>query len=649
MSRTLATTKTCLLTVIMIVAGSLILAQSATAASKSKSKSKRSNSSGASQRNTDRKSSYTKRSSSSRSSSTRAKRINNTPTTRKATSKSPSGANAFRGFSSKHGSSSKSNVNRNLRTPSYRFGNSSTSKTKKVPRFTPQPNTSKTPINRFPFDRKLIKPLPKPPTSNITKRPNRNTIGGLRGTLNKNPSSISKVGSFTPNNTRGSIRGTWKPKGGKNIAPGRITTRPSKKLPNRIGKNGASLTKHGGKTNKIGPNRVSLGKTIGKGKRPSLAAQIKSGKFKPVVNSASAKKFRLNKQFALKGKGDVARKLGLHAAEKKHGWRKFHHHGHVSKSFMSLHFGGHYAGCGYFPSYCWYPKWNNWVSWSWWDHCHSWCDPRPIWCQPIVYDPCDDWSYCEYPVWSPLPVVGCGTWVDVPEVVLESGLDLQMLAVRFVDSGHPTQKLGPRYRVWIRNNSTRAVGGFNVLLMASNQREMREGLPENGVRIENIDAGAVQSVDIRLPFDASRMNVNAKGDKTPFAYLGIVVDSHREIPEGFEKNNGAMLARGDILPVDPAAFSTDVDQAAGGAMINLAGEGLGPEPGQVIVYVSGIELQAEIIGWYDLGVRFKLPNLPLAAAADAEIVVLRGDGAATNPLSMVITPSSAGSVPVPQP
>jgi len=60
-----------------------------------------------------------------------------------------------------------------------------------------------------------------------------------------------------------------------------------------------------------------------------------------------------------------------------------------------------------------------------------------------------------------------------------------------------------------------------------------------------------------------------------------------------------------------------------------------------------LELDAEIQGWYDLGVRAKLPNLPLAAATDAEIVVVRGDGAVANPLSLRIMPTNAAAFEAP--
>ena len=56
--------------------------------------------------------------------------------------------------------------------------------------------------------------------------------------------------------------------------------------------------------------------------------------------------------------------------------------------------------------------------------------------------------------------------------------DLQLLAVRFVDPGHPEEKLGPRYRVWFRNNSDRrSTQPFNVMLFAGNDDQLTADLP----------------------------------------------------------------------------------------------------------------------------------------------------------------------------
>jgi hypothetical protein len=247
--------------------------------------------------------------------------------------------------------------------------------------------------------------------------------------------------------------------------------------------------------------------------------------------------------------------------------------------------------------------------------------------------------------------VACGTWIGVPPVTIPFGIDVQLLAVRFVDPGHPGQEKGPKYRVTFRNNASVPLKrAFNVLLMAGNTPEPRTDLPQAGVRIESMMPGEIQSVDIRLPFVANRMGRDLEGREVPFSMLHVLVDSHREVLEQFEANNGAILARQEVLPVDPSLFGVDSMGDSVAKVINLAGEGLGPEPGQVLVNVNGMEFQAEILGWYDLGIQAKLPDVPLAGAVHAEVFVVRGDGAASNPMPVELGPATSQlDAPLPPP
>ena len=105
-----------------------------------------------------------------------------------------------------------------------------------------------------------------------------------------------------------------------------------------------------------------------------------------------------------------------------------------------------------------------------------------------------------------------------------------------------------------------------------------------------------------------------------------------------EAHNGTILAVADILPVDPVLFGSEDELIAAGSKMTLAGEGLGPAPGRVVVHAAGLEWEAEIEGWTDLGARIQLPAFPLADHTPAEIVLVRGDGAATNPFSVTMTP-----------
>lgn len=358
----------------------------------------------------------------------------------------------------------------------------------------------------------------------------------------------------------------------------------------------------------------------------------------------------LDRQYRYYGSGDVARRLDLSTRISHHGgWRYSRYQGPISNTFINVHFGHNYFGPRYYPSRVWYPRWTSWVRWSWWDHCLPIYDPRPIYCRPVVYVPCTRVVVYQYPQWQPLHVVPAGTWVDVPPVVVPAQqFDLQLLAVRFVDAGHPEQQIGPRYRVWFRNSSAQDVTTpFSVSIVAANDARLVEGLPQASVRIDSVPAGETQAVDLRLPWEVYQSHQDAAGQPVPFEKLHVIVDSHQEINDFDETNNGAIVDRGDILPVDPAAFSTDADTVTVGQPLSIAGEGFGPEPGQVLLYVQGLELQPEIQGWYDLGVRILMPTLPLAEPVEAQLVVVRRDSAAANPVEVTLAPAGVELLPAP--
>jgi hypothetical protein len=284
------------------------------------------------------------------------------------------------------------------------------------------------------------------------------------------------------------------------------------------------------------------------------------------------------------------------------------------------------------------------VVWTWGYHIHPFWDPRPLWCRPVVYEPYVVWNYWAPPAWQPLPEAACGTWVDVKPIEVEPDkFDLQLLAVRMVDPGHPEEKLGPRYRVWFRNNSPRPITApFSVMLFASNDNRFGEDLPRGGVRVTSIEAGDTQSVDIRLPIDVYTMNRDAEGQPAPFEFLHFFVDANREVNDVNLANNGAVVPRDEMLPVDPAAFEADPVQSRSGGEMIVAGEGFGPQPGQVLLNIENQEIQAEIAGWYDLGVKIVMPKLEIIAPTEAEVVVIRGDGAAANPLKVTLLPDQDG-------
>lgn len=384
-----------------------------------------------------------------------------------------------------------------------------------------------------------------------------------------------------------------------------------------------------------------------------FADRYKQDQFRDVTKGEFARHVKLDDQFRMRAQGDVARRMEL---DKHHhgpghqgphvdpdlsrrytaaGLHVYGHHGPIGPHYAEHCFKHHYYGPAFFPGSCWYPRWGVWVDWSWNYRCHPYWDPRPFYCQPVYYTPCTAWVYYQVPVWTPLPVVTCGTWVDVPPVTTTSPCDLQLLAVRFVDPGHPQENLGPRYRVWFRNNSDRPViQPFNVALLASNDANPAADLPQAGVRVTSIEAGDTQSVDIRLPLAATAMARDAQGNPAPFSFLHVLVDAERETSDALRENNGACLARAEVLPVDPSTFEVQPQAVAVGGEVTMAGEGFGPGPGRVVVVAAGREIDAEVLGWYDLGVRVALPrNLPVGAV---DLVVVRADGAAANPARIAV-------------
>ncbi len=366
---------------------------------------------------------------------------------------------------------------------------------------------------------------------------------------------------------------------------------------------------------------------------------VKINKIDHLLSSDAGKKFDLTKQLKLADKGDVARQMNLFKKLNDMGGWKNHFAGKYNKNYFDLCFNNSY--CGPFTQKCYQPHWCGWIDWCYFPTYDFWCDYRPLCCRPIYCVPCNPWVYCNYPVFYTLPTCDCGTWVDVAPVAIESGLDIQCLAVRFVDNGHAEKELGPRYRVWVRNNSKVDIRqGFDVLMMASMDDKMAAALPHAGSRVASIKAGETISLDIRLPFAATSMGHDLAGAPMAFNKLHVVADARNELKDINRQNNGAVVARTSILPVDPAVLNVE-KTAAAGSEISLAGEGLGPEGGKVIIDIAGTQTEGEIQGWTDVGARVKLPSVMVNGSTDASIVMVRGDGAATSPVSIKLVASNS--------
>jgi hypothetical protein len=402
----------------------------------------------------------------------------------------------------------------------------------------------------------------------------------------------------------------------------------------------------------IGPidNRPGGSHHQGPARHEQFRERYEQGHLDAITRGTIGRKLDLDRQYRYYGSGDVARRLDLHTQLSHHGgWRHSRYQGPISNTFVSVHFGHNYFGPRWYPNRVWYPRWSDWVRWSWWDSCLPLYDPRPVFSRPIVYAAAAPVVVYDFPRWESLHVVTAGTWVDVPPVVVApQQYDLQLLAVRFVDGGHPEQQIGPRYRVWFRNSSPQDVTTpFNVSIIAAQDERLHDRLPQAGVRIEAIAAGETQAVDLRLPWEAYELSRDAAGNELPFDKLHVVVDSHLEINEVANANNGAIVDRGDILPVDPAAFSTDVDTVSAGQAVSIAGEGSGRSRARCCCTSRDLSCSPRSRAGTTWACGSRFPRWPLAEPTEARLVVVRRDSAAANPVELTLAPAGVELLPAP--
>ena len=192
-----------------------------------------------------------------------------------------------------------------------------------------------------------------------------------------------------------------------------------------------------------------------------LVDAIKAGKLDPLTNGPAARKLGMANQFKMMDRGDIARRMKLSGKlEKNGGWQK-RMCGPMDSHYCDHCKGQFYCGPKWCSHRCWCPQWCGWVQWCF--DGPMWFDPRPSFCEPIE---CED-----YDVEETVVVNREGTpdsWVDdeppqPSEDAAAVDVDLELVAIRFVDNGNAEKNIGPRYRVLIRNNGKQAVDHpFNV-------------------------------------------------------------------------------------------------------------------------------------------------------------------------------------------
>jgi hypothetical protein len=216
--------------------------------------------------------------------------------------------------------------------------------------------------------------------------------------------------------------------------------------------------------------------------------------------------------------------------------------------------------------------------------------------------------------------------VHPPAVVMPAAVGIQLFDVRLVDAGFPEKLLGPRFRVSFRNLGPAVTVPFDVVLAAGINDQFVAELPQLRQRVSAMAPGQIISVDLRLPLEVMSMAHPAQGAPEPFTTLFVLVAEQQDLLGNVKLKQLVALPRANILPVDLDILPPADNSIPSGAVISLAGEGFGLQPGQVRMRLGGLELLGQIVNWGPLGIQVKLPELALAAPALGELLVIRHDG-----------------------
>ena len=308
-----------------------------------------------------------------------------------------------------------------------------------------------------------------------------------------------------------------------------------------------------------------------------------------------------------------------------------HYHGYVSPMYVRNSFEFRYWGPAGFVGVTYYPRWYPWVDWSW--HITAircgtrgrsgagrWCTTRAR-RGPITRCRCGR---------------RCRRWPA---------------ARGSMSAGGGRRPSNTTCKCWPCGSSTRATrrrsSARDTGVVPQQQRPCRSlsrstwscspangqltpGLPQAGVRVTSIEAGDTQSVDSGCRSTVTRWAATSKA-AGPFSTVHVLVDANREIPQRAGSKR-ADRRPADILPVDPAAF--ELDPANGGGRRRGArwrAKVSDREPGQVLVHIGGREWRPRSSAGTTWACGCRCPSCPGRPTA-ADLIVVRGDGAAANPL-----------------
>jgi hypothetical protein len=128
-------------------------------------------------------------------------------------------------------------------------------------------------------------------------------------------------------------------------------------------------------------------------------------------------------------------------------------------------------------------------------------------------------------------------------------VDIEIVEVRLVDAGNLGQNVGPRLRLFCRNNGTLETTRFHVSLLVDLGKQPTSRAYLTTVESVGVLPGRKHVLDVQLPPEVLKMSTPSDKWARPFETLAAFVDSDERLVETDENNNVLLVARDAIEPV----------------------------------------------------------------------------------------------------
>jgi hypothetical protein len=211
-------------------------------------------------------------------------------------------------------------------------------------------------------------------------------------------------------------------------------------------------------------------------------------------------------------------------------------------------------------------------------------------------------------------------------------VDLEVVAIRFVDLGDAEKGTGPRFRLSVRNKGQEPVEAIPVVLMAGIDFQNPD-LPTVQAEgsMERLAAGQTADVDVRLPRDAFELESDDAGEPVAFREVVAIADPLEFFEDLQPDDNVLLLSTTEIDAVELKVQGLSAQQLKAGETLVITGEGFGFSQGVVGIVIGNKPYVTEVLSWSSTQITVRVPRFVLVEPLDAQLIVVLADKQAARP------------------